>query len=82
MFVTPFKPASRPLLRDLIIYLWGIYWLLSCLYKGKVELFDSVGFLVLYLFYIGIVVLGGRFSNKKVGDSEKPIDDIRPSGYL
>jgi solute carrier family 24 (sodium/potassium/calcium exchanger), member 6 len=59
--IRPFSPAARPLLRDVIFYLWSLYWLLQCLYKGKIEMFDAVGFIVLYIFYVTTVGLGGRF---------------------
>ncbi|CBY07759.1 unnamed protein product [Oikopleura dioica] len=61
MITTPFSPAARPLLRDVIFYLWSLYWLLQCLYKGRIEMFDAVGFIVLYIIYVTTVGLGGRF---------------------
>nr|AAT47858.1 sodium/calcium exchanger protein-like protein [Oikopleura dioica] len=59
--IRPFSPAARPLLRDVIFYLWSLYWLLQCLYKGRIEMFDAVGFIVLYIIYVTTVGLGGRF---------------------
>ena len=46
MLIAPFKTAARPLIRDLVIYLWACYWMFQCLYKGKMELFDAIGLLV------------------------------------
>ena len=42
---------------DIIFSIWAIYWLFLCIWKEKIELGDSIGFLGLYAFYIltGIV---------------------------
>ena len=64
MIITPFKPPSRPVLRDIIAYIWGLYWLLYCLYKGRIELFDSIGFLVFYVVYVAMVVIGSKYFSK------------------
>jgi len=37
MVITPFKPPTRPIVRDLIAYIWAVYWLFQCLYKGMRE---------------------------------------------
>jgi len=57
MMITPFKPPNWPVTRDLVTYLWALYWLIQCMYKGKVELQDSAGFLGYYLCYVLVVVL-------------------------
>ena len=46
MLIAPFKTAARPLIRDLVVYLWACYWMFQCLYEGKMELFDAIGLLV------------------------------------
>ena len=61
MIISPLKPPSRPFLRDIIAYVWGVYWLLQCLYKGKIELSDAVGFLSLYIVYVAVVVIGSKY---------------------
>ena len=57
MMITPFKPPNWPVTRDLVTYLWALYWLIQCMYKGRVELQDSAGFLGYYLCYVLVVVL-------------------------
>ena len=37
---------------DIIFSIWAIYWLFLCIWKEKIELGDSIGFLGLYAFYI------------------------------
>ena len=76
MLIKPFKPAARPLLRDMIFYLWSVYWMLQCLYKGKVELFDSIGFLVFYCIYVIIVALGSRFAPKKRAEMYPELEPV------
>ena len=46
MLIAPFKTAARPVIRDLVVYLWACYWMFQCLYEGKMELFDAIGLLV------------------------------------
>ena len=60
MLVVPFEPASWPLTRDIVTYLWAMFWLVQCMFKGRVELFDAIGFLVYYLVYVLVVVLWER----------------------
>lgn len=76
MLMEPIKPASRPLVRDVVCYVWCVYWLLQCLYKGKIELQDSVGFLIFYALYVIVVILGAKFGKKTVID-----EDIKENGY-
>ena len=37
----------------------------QCMYKGKIELFDAIGFLVYYVAYVLVVVLWSKFGPKK-----------------
>ncbi|CBY33614.1 unnamed protein product [Oikopleura dioica] len=76
MIAVDFTPAARPLLRDMIFYLWALYWLLQCLWNQKITLFDSIGFLVFYVFYVFMVFLGSKFGGK-IGLVTKP-DKIYP----
>ena len=36
-----------------------------CLYRGKIELFDSIGFLVLYIIYVAGVVIWSKYFGKE-----------------
>jgi len=65
MFMMPFVPPNWPLTRDIVCYLWAVYWLLCCLYSGRIRLYDSIGFLVFYLFYVTVVVLWSKYGPKK-----------------
>ena len=37
--------STEPRLRDIVCYLWALYWLVYCLYQGRITLYDSIGFL-------------------------------------
>ncbi|XP_071444557.1 mitochondrial sodium/calcium exchanger protein-like isoform X2 [Hetaerina americana] len=55
----PFVAMERPFLRDTIFYMGAAFWAFYVFYKGKISMWESIGFVALYLFYI-IVVVGGR----------------------
>ncbi|XP_043924207.1 mitochondrial sodium/calcium exchanger protein [Protopterus annectens] len=55
--VKPFKAASRPFLRDVIFYMSAVFWTFTILYRGRVTLGESVGYLGLYILYVLTVVL-------------------------
>ncbi|XP_077965460.1 mitochondrial sodium/calcium exchanger protein-like [Styela clava] len=61
----PFELAKRPFLRDVTFYLATVFWTFCLLYNGKIDLPNSIGFLLLYIFYV-IVVLVGRYVNQKL----------------
>jgi len=81
MLIAPFKTAARPLIRDLVVYLWACYWMFQCLYKGKMELFDAIGLLALYiLFVLGVVAgSGSKTLNKLFGTTkfEPPLTEAK-----
>ena len=47
--------------RDIIAYMWALFWLGRCFYNGRIRLFDAVGFLVLYVLYVIFVFLQDKF---------------------
>ncbi|XP_046400218.1 mitochondrial sodium/calcium exchanger protein [Ischnura elegans] len=57
--ICPFVVMERPFLRDTIFYMGAAFWAFYVFYKGKISLWESIGFVILYFFYI-IVVVGGR----------------------
>lgn len=70
----PFKLMERPFLRDLSFYIMSAFWAFFVFYKGKIHLYDSLGFLGLYGIYI-VVVVGGRYVHQKIRQRE---EDRRP----
>ena len=47
--------------RDIITYMWALFWLGRCFYNGRIRLFDAIGFLVLYVLYVIFVVIQDKF---------------------
>jgi len=65
MIIVPFEPANWPLTRDIVTYMWAVYWLIYCMWKGEITLFDAIGFLVYYFIYVAVVVCWSKFGPKK-----------------
>ena len=42
--------------------------------RGKIYLFDSIGFLVLYVVYISVVIIG-RIINQKIRQKQQQVDE-------
>jgi len=58
------KVMERPLLRDIVFYLAAGFWAFFVYWKQEIRLYDSLGFLGLYVAYI-FVVLVGRYINNR-----------------
>lgn len=65
--VTPFRSIQRPLLRDIVFFIVASYCAYVAMYDGKIELVESLGFIVMYVFYL-FVVVGGYFINRRMKD--------------
>ncbi|CAF0867594.1 unnamed protein product [Brachionus calyciflorus] len=64
-FISPFYSVQRPLLRDIVFFIAAGFWLFVVIWDGKIVLWETLGFLLLYVFYI-FVVLIGRFVNQRI----------------
>ena len=60
----PFKLMERPFLRDVSFYLMAGFWAFYIFWRQEIRLIDSIGFLVVYLIYIVVVVVG-RYIHQK-----------------
>ena len=54
----PFTLTQRPFLRDIIFYLFAVYWTFYLLWTVYVNIFHAVGFVVFYAFYVAVVIVG------------------------
>jgi sodium/potassium/calcium exchanger 6 len=63
--ISPFYSVQRPLLRDLIFFLAAGFWAFIVIWDQKIQLWETLGFLMLYVVYILVVVLG-RYINQKI----------------
>jgi sodium/potassium/calcium exchanger 6 len=59
---------ERPLLRDIVFYLAAGFWAFYVYWKQEIRLYDSLGFLGLYVVYI-VVVLVGRYIHNRTRNS-------------
>lgn len=68
--ISPFHSVQRPLLRDLIFFMLAGFWAFVVVYDGIIHLWETLGFLLLYVVYILTVVIG-RYVNQrlKYGDN-------------
>lgn len=64
-FISPFNSVQRPLLRDLIFFLVAGFWAFVVVWDGKIVLWETLGFLLMYVVYILVVVLG-RYVNQRI----------------
>uniref|UniRef100_T1J5C7 Sodium/calcium exchanger membrane region domain-containing protein n=1 Tax=Strigamia maritima TaxID=126957 RepID=T1J5C7_STRMM len=58
ILVAPFDMMQRPFLRDVIFYLIAVFWTFNLFYTGKITLFHSIGFILLYIVYLILVLVG------------------------
>jgi sodium/potassium/calcium exchanger 6 len=75
----PFMLTRRPYMRDLIFYLAAVYWTFFVLWNNEMNIFNSLGFIGLYICYVLVVIFGRliyqKFKTKKqigTGDIPKP----------
>lgn len=54
----PFMLTQRPFLRDIIFYIFAVYWTFYLLWSNTMTIYNAVGFVVLYVFYVVVVILG------------------------
>ena len=57
-------------MKPLLAYIWGMFWLLQCLYRGGIEIWDSAGFLAFYFIYVTGVVIGSKCFSKYPGGTD------------
>lgn len=61
----PFHVMERPFLRDCVFYLAAVYFVYWVFDHGRVEVGHAVGFIVLYVVYV-LVVIVGRICNARL----------------
>eukprot|EP00049_Salpingoeca_infusionum_P006060 m.100790 g.100790 ORF g.100790 m.100790 type:complete len:697 (-) comp13183_c0_seq3:4403-6493(-) len=81
-FVVPFTLTRRPFLRDVIAYLIAVSWTYVILWRGEIKLWEAIGFIVLYVIYVLVVVIGRKIyqsRKKRRNPSIKDTDVIEES---
>jgi len=54
----PFTLTQRPFLRDIIFYIFAVFWTFALLWYHYMTIYNAVGFVSLYVFYVIVVILG------------------------
>ena len=62
---------TRPVLQDIMGYIWATFWMVQCLYKGKIQCLNSFGFLFLYCIFLimAIIMVKLKPLNEKLQNS-------------
>ena len=76
----PFTLTKRPFLRDIIFYIAAVFWTFYLLWHNTMTLYHAVGFVLLYVLYVVVVIVGRlvfqrwkRWRNKdKLGTGDMP----------
>jgi len=79
----PFKLMERPFLRDVTFYLLAGFAAFYIFWRQEIRLGDAVGFLVLYVVYIAVVLIGRYIHNRNRQEvpyfaQEDDVDNIEP----
>ncbi|XP_041348385.1 mitochondrial sodium/calcium exchanger protein-like [Gigantopelta aegis] len=70
--VSPFDAMQRPFLRDVIFFLAAVFWLFYILWKQEITKYEALGFILLYVFYVLVVVIG-RYIYQRTRSDEHPV---------
>ncbi|XP_059921640.1 mitochondrial sodium/calcium exchanger protein [Gadus macrocephalus] len=73
--VKPFTVASRPFLRDVIFYMAAVFWTYLILYRGTIELGETLGYLGLYAIYVITVIISAYIYNRQKHSSHTTIQN-------
>ncbi|MGH0165026.1 UNVERIFIED_CONTAM: hypothetical protein FKN15_048198 [Acipenser sinensis] len=71
--VKPFTVASRPFLRDIIFYMAAVFWTFLILYLREIKLGEALGYLGLYVLYVGTVIVSTLIYNRQKNRLQGPI---------
>ncbi|KAK6476611.1 mitochondrial sodium/calcium exchanger protein [Huso huso] len=71
--VKPFTVASRPFLRDVIFYMAAVFWTFLILYLREIKLGEALGYLGLYVLYVGTVIVSTLIYNRQKNRPQGPI---------
>ncbi|XP_061196884.1 mitochondrial sodium/calcium exchanger protein-like [Saccostrea echinata] len=73
--IHPFDAMQRPFLRDIVFYLAAVFWTFVTMWDKKITKIEAIGFILLYIFYVLVVVLG-RYIYQKIKGPVMVIGEI------
>lgn len=81
-----FNVMERPFLRDVIFYIGATFWAFFLFYTQRITLAHSIGFIMYYILFILVVVLGRLVYQRMIkgkgddqGEAEKKSADTAPA---
>lgn len=84
-----FNVMERPFLRDVIFYIGATFWAFFLFYMRRITLAHSIGFIILYVLFILVVVLGrlayqrmAKTDQENVAAGKAPAVTAAPKGLL
>ncbi|KAL4223077.1 Mitochondrial sodium/calcium exchanger protein [Mactra antiquata] len=80
--ICPFDAMQRPFLRDIIFYLAALFWTFYILWDKKITKVEAIGFILLYVVYVLVVVIGRYIYTRQRRDDppeSRNERSIRPS---
>jgi len=81
-----FRISRRPFLRDLLVYLLAVIWLLVVFWDGDVSLLESLLCIGLYIVYVLAVAIGGKVyeymqkNKQQLDESPEPTGETESEG--
>ncbi|PAA84601.1 hypothetical protein BOX15_Mlig025656g3 [Macrostomum lignano] len=69
--VKPFTAMSRPLMKDIVFYMFTIFWAFIVMFRQTITLVDSIGFIVLYVLYVILTVVSRALYSQGIGAGSK-----------
>ncbi|CAH1800977.1 unnamed protein product [Owenia fusiformis] len=80
--ICPFVAMQRPLLRDLIFYLAALFWTFVIFYRGKMFLWEAIGYIMLYFIYVIVVILSQTtFTKQKDSRRKSMMSTVEMRGH-
>lgn len=68
--ICPFDAMQRPFLRDIIFYLAAVFWTFCVLWDKKITKIEAIGFIILYIVYVLVVVIGRYIYTRQRGRTQ------------
>lgn len=82
-FISTVTLTTRPFTRDVLFYLGAVAWTFITLYKENITMVESIGFIVLYVVYILVVIVGHCIYQRwkrKIAATEKYLESHGSTG--
>ncbi|XP_078484084.1 mitochondrial sodium/calcium exchanger protein [Ciona intestinalis] len=71
-----FTLAQRPFMRDMTFFIAAAFWAFYLIYTNEINIYSSVGFLGLYVFYVTIVIVGRYIHQRQREKLKKLLGDV------